>query len=156
MNTPAQTILWRDLFVLIDNGKSRASDYVQFGALILEQRGRYKEGIGGLVIIPENATPPPDDVRQAINDALKALESGLLCFCWLVEGRGFQGAVARGVLTGIRLFGRYSYPTHVTTDLGAALDWLLPHLPGAGRAGVEAATVRIRAERELPVSRLSA
>jgi hypothetical protein len=147
--SPNKVIFWRDVFVLVDNGKARVNDYAHFGRLILEQKAKYKAGIGSLVIIPEGATPPPDEVRKAINRALNNLDDGLRCFCWIVEGSGFQAAVARGVLTGIRLFGRHRYPTQIETNLEEALAWILPHLDGGKKrlADVPAAAAFIRHER---------
>jgi hypothetical protein len=123
-------ILWRDIFVVVDNGKVPASEYVTFGQRIIDQASNYEDGIAGLVIIPPHATPPPDDVRTAINEALRGLAGSLRAFCWLVEGSGFQAAMARGVLNGIRMFSRHPYPTFITPNLDEALSWTLPHLGG--------------------------
>jgi hypothetical protein len=118
------------VFVLIDDGKSAPSDYERFEELILAQRTKYKHGIGCLVVIPQRATPPTDEVRAAINRTLDQLQSGLKCCCWVVEQTGFQAAIARAILTSIRLFVRRSYPTNVCTNLSEAFAWMLPHLAG--------------------------
>lgn len=143
----ARTILWRDMFVLVESEKSRAGDYAEFGTLIRKQRLLYPTGIGLLTIIPAGAAPPSDDARKAINGALKSLEGGLLCVCWLVEGAGFPAAVARGILTGIRVFGRFSYPTHIANDLEGALTWMAPFLAGVRAEGAGAAASAIMSER---------
>jgi hypothetical protein len=152
----AQIILWRDMFVLVEDGKSRAGDYEHCGRLIAEQRQAYPTGVGGLVIIPEGATPPSDEARKAINAVLKSQEDGLLCFCWLVEGTGFPAAIARGILTGIRVFGRFSYPTQIANSLPDALEWMSPYLSAVRAEGVETAASVIATERMGKTSLLSA
>ena len=123
-------LFWRDICVVVDDGSARVVDYADFGRLILEQKSKYPGGIGCLVIIPQQAKPPPDDVRKAINRALADIEDGLSCFCWVVESTGFSAAMARGVLTGIRILARHKYPIETKLDLKDALTWMLPHLEG--------------------------
>ena len=126
----SNVILWQDIFFAVDNGKVPVAAYDNFEQRISEQARQFPGGVGGLAIIPANATPPPEDVRKAINQALASLDHSLKSFCWLVEGSGFQAAMVRGVLTGLRMFGRRSYPTFITDSLGEALAWTLPHLAG--------------------------
>ena len=147
----AQIILWENIFAVVDDGKGRASDYAAFGKLILEQGEKYPQGVGCLTIIPQKSKPPPEEVRVAINAALAGLAGKLRCFCWLVEESGFEGATVRAVLTGLRMFGRFSYPTHVATKMEDALAWMLPHLhgPDKWRAKVPAASSAIRHAREM-------
>lgn len=147
--SPTNVILWRNIFVVVDNGKVPASQYSNLRQRVIAQASGFKEGVGGLVIIPENATPPPEDVRNAINDALKGLADALRCFCWVVEGSGFQGAMVRGVLNGIRMFSRHPYPTSITANLDDGLAWVLPRL-GAGAlrtADLNQARLQIGLER---------
>jgi hypothetical protein len=63
--------------------------------------------------------------------------------CWLVEGEGFQGAMVRGILTGMRMFKKPRYPTYVTSSLQQALAWILPHLAG-GTARLSDVTIAAR------------
>jgi len=141
-------ILWRNIFVVVDNGKVPVSEYSSLKKRVVDQASRFKEGVGGLVIIPQSATPPPQDVRDAINDALLGLAGALRCFCWVVEGAGFQAAMVRGVLNGIRMFSHQSYPTFITGSLDEALAWMLPHF-GEGLLGVtELTQARLQIKRE--------
>jgi hypothetical protein len=123
-----QVVLWRDIFVVIDDGRAPAHDYPPLKRRVTEQASRHAFGIGGLVVVPPNAHPPTPEARDAISTLLADLGDKLRCVCWLVEGGGFQGAMARAVLTGLRLFGRYPYATHLSTQLTDSLKWLLPHL----------------------------
>jgi hypothetical protein len=72
--------------------------------------------------------------------------------CWLVEGGGFQGAMARAVFTGLRMFGRYPYATHVATELEDALGWMLARLT-VGETRLQEASAGaefIRSQRRRP------
>ncbi len=135
--------------MIVDDGTARVAAYADFGRLILEQKGRYSQGIGCLVIIPDHSKPPPDDVRKAINAALADLEGGLRCFCWTIESSGFQAAIARGVLTGIRILARHKYPIETKTSLDEALTWMLPQLEGGTKrlSDVSMAASFIRQQR---------
>jgi hypothetical protein len=147
--TPNTTILWKDILVLIDDGRSTADDYARFTALARRLRAKYAYGIGVLTVVPVNAKPPSDKARQAINEALLQSEAALRCVCWLVEGDGFHAAMVRAVLTGIRVFGKRAYPTQVVTSLEQALGWMLPYLQG-GKARlpeVSQGVAHIRAAR---------
>jgi hypothetical protein len=103
--------------------------------------------MGCLVIIPVDAKPPSEPVREAMKAALAVLR--LRCLCWLVEGAGFQAAMVRGVLTGLRLVANRSYATHVSRDLEEALTWILPHLEGGSKRieAVSRGAAIIRARR---------
>ncbi len=131
---PVPVIIWRDLFVLVDKGSAKVSDYPMLERMVLDQSERYPEGLGCVVIIPANAIPPPDDVRQAIKDVLTCLAPKLRCLCWVVEGSGFRAAAVRGALTGLRMFSRPTYPTNVASNMNAAVSWVLAKVtPGSNR-----------------------
>ncbi len=144
-----QIILWEDIFVVIDDGSGSPLDYEELHRLIVEQSALYVSGLGCLAIIPANAKPPSEAVRKALNTTLGAVP--LRCICWCVEGSGFQGAMVRGVLTGLRFLGRRSYPTHVTGDLEEALRWMLSNLEGGDRRAKSAplAAQMIRSKRKI-------
>jgi hypothetical protein len=126
-------VTWTDVFVLIDQGKSEPAHYGMLGELVLTLASSYSRGIGGLVIIPPNATPPSDAARVAMNAVMRRLGPALRCFCWQIEGGGFQGAMVRGVLTGVKMFGRLPFETHVTTNLTDGLSWIVRNLDGGDR-----------------------
>jgi hypothetical protein len=143
-----QIIAWEDLFVVIDSGTGKPSDYDALRRMIIEQRSRHRAGLGCLAIIPADAKPPSEPVRKALNAALDA--APLRCMCWIVEGSGFQAAMVRAVLTGLRFIGHRPYPTHVAEDLEHALQWMLPYLAGDSdrMKRVREAAAAIRSDRE--------
>jgi hypothetical protein len=122
---PVPVIIWRDLFILVDKGHSKASDYAILERMVIEQSSKYPGGLGCLVIIPATASPPPDDVREAIKGVLRRLAPKLRGLCWVVEGTGFKAAIARAVLTGLQILNRTPYSTHVASDMTSALSWVL-------------------------------
>ncbi len=121
---------WRDIVAIVDDGRQSATAYVPLGKLAAKLEAEYPRGYGLLIIIPGNARPPSDHARRAINDVLEAAAGGLKCVCWLVEGKGFQAAMARAVLTGLRLFPRTPFATSVQSDLNQALAWVLSYIRG--------------------------
>jgi hypothetical protein len=122
-------LLWRDIVVIIDDGRRSAPAYDALTRLAAALTQEHPRGYGVLIVIPRNARPPSDQARRAINEALAAAAGGLKCVCWLVEGKGFQAAMARAVLTGLTLF-RPAFETHVTPHRHDALDWILSCLRG--------------------------
>lgn len=142
-----QIILWEDIFVIIDDGEGNPSDYTRLRPMLVEQGSRYASGVGCLTIVPVDAKPPSQLVRKAVSDALEI--APLRCLCWLVEGSGFQGAMVRAVLTGLRVVGRFRYPTHIAGELEEAIRWILPKLANGAERVEKAhdAAAAIRAKR---------
>jgi hypothetical protein len=147
--TPLIVVLWRDLFVILDRGGADPAEYGRVAGTLAGRSAAYPAGMGGVTIIPAGVRPPSDAVRAAIRDVLHRLDGRLRSFAWVVEGEGFEGALVRAVLTGLRVMTRHSYPTHVASNLQAAVAWTLPHLAGgvARLADVPLATRAITMER---------
>jgi hypothetical protein len=122
-------LLWRDIVAIVDDGRSSAPAYQGLADLAASLHAEHPQGYGVLIIIPKNARPPSDQARRAINEAIAA-STGLKCVCWLVEGKGFQAAMARAVLTGLRLLPRNKFETAVKSELSEALAWILLCLRG--------------------------
>jgi hypothetical protein len=123
-------LLWRDIVAIIDDGRQSAPAYEALVRLAASLKTEHPRGYGMLIIIPKNARPPSDQARRAINEALAAASGGLKCVCWLVEGKGFQAAMARAVLTGLRLFPRSAFETNVRSDMTEAVEWILRCIRG--------------------------
>jgi hypothetical protein len=144
-----QVILWEDLFVVVDDGRADATDYPRLGDLVEAQCKRYPRGVGALTIVPAHARPLTPEARRAIGELLARPVISVRCASWVVEGRGFEGAMVRAVLTGIQVFGRYPYKIHISNELDEALGWMLAQLAGsAARQGTVATAARfIRSQR---------
>jgi hypothetical protein len=142
-------MLWKDVMVLVDDGRADPADYATLGDRVAKELERHPQGLGALTLVPVDAKPLPPEVRRAVGELLVRLSGSLRCAAWVVESRGFEGAMVRGVLTGVRLFGRYPYPTHVSTELEEALEWMMPHLAGGATRRSDVPTVArfIRSQR---------
>lgn len=99
--------------------------------------------LGCIVVIPSNARPPPEATKREINEVLSRLESRLGGLSWAVEASGFRGAFVRGVLTGVQLFRRRTYPLHVASSVGEAVGWTMERLGHAVEPNVLADAVSI-------------
>ncbi|HEX5657389.1 MAG TPA: hypothetical protein VFX59_09340 [Polyangiales bacterium] len=133
MPSRVAVIVWRDVLVLCDDGRSVVSDYAELFEIGNELHRCHPHGWGLLIIIPPNATPPSDAVRQAINDTLVNAQASLRGVTWAIEADGFQGAMARAVLAGMRFLTSTPYPRNVCTSIDDSLSWLMPLLPGGER-----------------------
>jgi hypothetical protein len=120
---------WRDIAACVDTGRATSrAEYQPATAFLLRLAHEFPAGIGFVVIVPPNATPPSEEARRGIDDVFSALAGKLRSVCWVVEGSGFQASMARAVLTGIRMFRRRPYPTYVTAHLQQGCAWTVPHL----------------------------
>lgn len=144
-----RVIVWRDVLVVCDDGRSVPSDYDELFNIAAELTDAFPTGIGLLTIIPENAVPPTDQVRSALNRALERVRK-LRGACWCIEGSGFQAAMVRAVLLGIRFLSGAPYPRHTASDLESGLLWLLPLLDGgvSRLPDLDQAVAHIRSQRE--------
>ncbi len=148
MANKTNIIQWRDLFVIIDDGKLPVDEYARIETIVKTQAQKNAGGLGCLVIIPEGAQPPPAEVRRYLDGMLDRLP--MRCLAYLVEGSGFRAAAARAALVGMRVFQRRRYSTKVSSSLDEAIKWTLAQLggddarkadlPTATRAIVEART----------------
>ena len=63
-----------------------------------------------LVVIPEDAPPPKDPVRDAVLHFFKRIRPRMLGAGLIVEGSGFAAAAKRGFLSFISLTERFDFP----------------------------------------------
>jgi hypothetical protein len=145
---PLKFFFVEDLFVLIDDATAVAADYRGLEGRVSKHAGTLPGGLGVLTIIPKEAKAPSPEVRSAIHDLLTRVGPSLVCLCWLVEGGGFHSAMVQAVLTGMRMLGRFPYPTHVSTELEESIGWMLPMLRhGVTAPGSVQTTCRLIRER---------
>ncbi|MDD9939880.1 MAG: hypothetical protein OXU20_02340 [Myxococcales bacterium] len=143
---PLPLILWKNIFVVVDDGNVSASDYEESSRRVLAQALRYPDGIGGLTVIPQSGRPPSEAGRQAIKRAYESVTPHLRSVCWLVEGQGFRAATARAALAGLRLLLRPPFPTKVFADLNDAVPWLSQQLGTRSVGTVAEGVTHIRSQ----------
>ncbi len=90
---------WRNIVIVIDNGRAPAHAYAAHGAEMDRLAERYPGNLGRMVVIPADASPPTDEARRAINAILERHAHSLKSVVCVVEGTGFQSAVVRATLT---------------------------------------------------------
>jgi hypothetical protein len=112
-----------NVFVVFDDGAALATDYPIIQRIIAKEARQFPKGMVCLTIIPPNAKPPREEIRDAIRDAFGNVTKHLAGVCWFVEGTGFKGAAARAVISGIVMIMSPPYPSHITTDFADALAW---------------------------------
>lgn len=150
MPSRVAVIVWRNVIVLCDDGRSVAADYMDLPEIADEVHKRYPQGLGLLAIIPPNAVPPTEPVRKVINETLRDAQHTLRGLSWAIEGNGFQGAMARAVLTGLRFLTTTPYPRNFSTNVFDSVHWLLPRVCGGDSrpADVGEAVAYITSRRE--------
>jgi hypothetical protein len=123
-----RVVIWRDLFVIVDNGHARPSDYMSCAREVNQLAQRYPDGVGLITVLPPLTTPPEPEVRQAIKDAYGVVAKHLRAVCWIVEGTEFRAAAVRAALAGLRLLMRPPFPTMVTSTYQEGVTWVLAKL----------------------------
>lgn len=77
-----------------------------------------------LCVIEPTSEPPPQALRQAASALLSELGPKLRCVAYVIEGSGFRAAMIRGVLSGIELVRRSSYPARYFATVAQAAAWV--------------------------------
>jgi hypothetical protein len=135
-----RVILWRNVFVFVDDGTVRPEVYVEAERRVRARAAAYRsQGIGCVVVLPDASRPPPEEVRAAIVALLDRLSGvGLRGLVYVVESSGFSGAAVRAALTGMLMVRRRPYATAVRATVRDGLAWLLPYVRQAAALADEA------------------
>jgi hypothetical protein len=123
-----RVVIWRDIFVIVDNGHARASDYSSCAREVTQLAQQFPDGLGLITVLPPLTTPPAPDVREAIKDAYDVVSRHLRAVCWIVEGTEFRAAAVRAALAGLRLLMRPPFPTMVASTYPEGVSWVLSKL----------------------------
>jgi hypothetical protein len=79
--SPVQVVLCHEMLTVIDNGRARPEEYATLRAMLGELAAKHPTGVGCLAVIPRNASPPSDQARAALNQALTEASESLRCMC---------------------------------------------------------------------------
>lgn len=121
-------IQWQDLFVVVDDGSVPLERYESIEELMQQQAKQFPTGIACLVILPPDAKPPPDDIKQTVKDVFVRMAPSITCLAYIIEGAGFKAVAARAALVSMRIFSSRPYPIYVETSMRDALAKVIPHL----------------------------
>ena len=90
---------------------------------------QFPERAGILTVVADNAPVPSSEARQLLASAIRTkgqrLKASAVCF----EGTGFSAAAARGVIVGLSMLVKPSFPNKVFSSLNDAATWLSVALP---------------------------
>jgi hypothetical protein len=134
-----QFIQWQDLLVLVDNGSIPAAQYVALEGMLRDQAKLYPKGVAILCILPPDARPPPDDVKQFVKNTLIRIAQSISCLGYVIEGTGFRGVTARATLVGMKIFSSRPYPIYVEQSVPQALGKMAAHMANRPALSIEAA-----------------
>ncbi|HTU57427.1 MAG TPA: hypothetical protein VMF89_03320 [Polyangiales bacterium] len=120
----------------------------EWTSAILRYGEDHPQGLGLLVLIDENAPPPPGELeRSAIKAAYVAVRPVVRCAVQVVEGEGFAAAAKRSVLMIINLATAIGYPIRVTGNVAEATKVLHKLLGPAMSAEIDVAALSRIADR---------
>ena len=117
---PVYVVVWRNETTM-KGARHLASGFTDF---------RTKGNPHGLITIVEPGAPlPGSEPREIIADFLKSASEHLVVSAVIFEGEGFRGAAVRGVVTGLTMLARQSYPHRVFATMEEASSWYADHCP---------------------------
>jgi len=85
----------------------------------------HPDGAGFLCVIEPTSAPPNDRLRRASIEMITSHGELLKCVAVVIEGEGFRAAIARSVLSGMRLIFRQNKPpASAFSKVGEAVGWM--------------------------------
>lgn len=90
------------------------------------RRAKFSHGISAVHLVPAALELPDGPTREMFVKLLRDGDGKLAVVCVLIRGAGFWASAMRSLLTGLRVVSRGSVDLGLHTDLGAAVDYLLP------------------------------
>jgi hypothetical protein len=147
--TELRMVEWRDLILVVDNGKAPASDYLSVARKVSQRAHAYPNGRGLLVVLPPLTTPPEPAVRNAIRDAYVLVGPQLRAVAWIIEGKEFRAAAVRAAVAGLRLLLRLPFSSMVASSYEEAVPFVLSKIEQRTRQSSEVAAIISTLKREL-------
>jgi hypothetical protein len=152
----AMTGVWRQFGLHLFEGKLPLSDMDKLERLgeVWAKRNTGKR-VELTVIFPSD-TRMTSEERARMVRIIKRWEHVRTASATVILATGLIGAGQRGVLTGLLLLAPPPHPAKVFGEVGAAVDWLAPHIaslcgpeatPAALMAAVDEMSARFRAAR---------
>jgi hypothetical protein len=121
-----------DVFFVLDSGGATPEDYAKGAEQVLAYWSARKRPLAAVIVLPRGRQAPAPEIRAAIAGLYRALEPCVIAIAYVVEDTGFQGAVTRGILTGILLVQRHPFQTSVFADMPSGLRWLASQIQRVG------------------------
>jgi hypothetical protein len=93
-------------------------------ARLLGQVARAHPKLAVLSIVGSDCTVPDANVRNRLTSEVKNIQKQLIASATVIEGSGFRAAAVRGVVTGMTLLLRASYPAKTFATVREAVEFL--------------------------------
>lgn len=124
---------WNNVVVVAWRGECTSPGVTRFERAALSTLVRWPRGVVLLGVIEPGAIPPSQEMRSIIaasNDRMAS--KGAVAFAAVFSGAGFFGSVVRGVVTGLTMLARRSYPFRVFPGHQDAAQWFATLLEPVG------------------------
>jgi hypothetical protein len=115
-------------------------------ARLLAQVSRAHPKLAMLSIVGSNCPVPDTNVRNRLTSEVKNIQKQLIASATVIEGTGFRAAAVRGVVTGMTLLLRASYPAKTFATAREAAEFLT----GIAPLGAEEITNAVEQLRTSP------
>lgn len=103
-----------------------------------------RTGIGCILIIHSEVSPPDEEVRRFIK--LKLERASMLVVAQVVLGTGFRGAAMRSMLSLLQLMLRPTFAMRIFGSVGTAADWVAQALEAHGLTPPSADLLKVTAD----------
>lgn len=125
---------WKNVGVVIWRGATDAAGVRRIEYMAAEVLSRHPERMVIMGIVETTAVPPSEEMRvlsAATNDRLA--QRGAIAFAGVFAQSGFFGSLVRGIVTGLTLLARNSYPFKVFSGHREAVAWFADLLGQRGQ-----------------------
>lgn len=133
MNKHQATFVWKNVAVVAWRGTCEAAAIRRIEHAAQVALDAYPQQTVVLGVVEPSGVAPSEEMRllsAATNDRLS--QRGVVGFAGVFSQMGFFGSVVRGVVTGLTMLSRYSYPFRVFGGHREALLWLAQLLNNRG------------------------
>jgi hypothetical protein len=142
--------LCRDLLIIDNRTTATVASLRAVAEAQARAQARSKKKLAAISIVGPG--PLPDAEVRRVSEELNDADVPLVCIAIVIEMRGFVGSAIRGVITGLSLLKRSSFPRKVFDTSEAALPWLQQQVSGDASwlRDVQAALADVAARRPRP------
>lgn len=115
-----------NLTIIVWHGKPTVAAAEELARVSKRRRAEFPQGISAVHLVPATFELPDGPTRDTFVQLLRDGDGKLAVVCVVIRGAGFWVSAMRSLLTGLRVLSRGSVDLGLHTDLGAAIDYLLP------------------------------
>lgn len=117
---------YENVTIIVWHGRPTVAAAEALTRVSQRRRAEFPHGISAVHLVQVTSEMPDGPTRDAFVKLLREGGGKLAVLCVVVRGGGFWASATRSLLTGLRVLSRGSFDLGLHTDLGAAIDYLLP------------------------------